>query len=77
MMSRDTLRAFGAALYGPHWQREIARALDVNERSVRRWAAGDFQPPATILPELLDLARARIVELETLIRAQSDARTRS
>jgi NOL1/NOP2/fmu family ribosome biogenesis protein len=30
----------GSALFGPRWQSEMARVIGVNDRSIRRWAAG-------------------------------------
>lgn len=40
-MTPNLLAACGAALYGPRWQTEIARDLDVSDRTVRRWVSGD------------------------------------
>jgi hypothetical protein len=34
----DILALVGRALFGDRWQHSMARALDVNERTVRRWA---------------------------------------
>lgn len=39
-----SLHQIGEALYGPRWQSELARALDVSDRTVRRWAAGADMP---------------------------------
>jgi hypothetical protein len=62
----DLVRDVGAALYGPRWQRELARALGVSERAVRRWVGNEAAPPADIEPRLRVLIDARIVELHTL-----------
>lgn len=64
----DLLRRTGEALYGPHWQSDLARALGVNLRSLQRWGAGNFQPPAGIWPELAALLTARREELAALAR---------
>lgn len=56
----------GEALYGPRWQSELARALGVNERTVRRWTANGGLPDA-YLPEIRELVRARIAELRNLL----------
>jgi hypothetical protein len=39
-----TIAEIGEDLYGSCWQRELAKALGVNERTVRRWAAGGGVP---------------------------------
>lgn len=58
-MTPDTLRAAGEALYGPRWQTDLARALDVADRTMRRWAVGAHPIPATLRDELVALLRAR------------------
>lgn len=45
MTDLDLLRRAGTLLYGPNWQRALARGLEVNERTARRWAAGDSPVP--------------------------------
>ena len=39
------LETAGRALFGSAWQVAMAKALDVNERTVRRWHAGDSNVP--------------------------------
>jgi hypothetical protein len=65
---RNHLIQAGEALFGPRFQRELAEALGVNERTMRRWIAGDTQPPASIEGELNALVRARIKRLTALLR---------
>ena len=67
-MSADLLREAGEALYGPLWQSELARALEVSDRTVRRWAAGDTGIPAGVWPEIRDLAQSRRVLLANISR---------
>lgn len=43
----------GAAIYGPQWQSPLARALGINVRTVQRWAAGESDPPATVMNDLV------------------------
>lgn len=67
-MTPDDLDAIGRlALGSDRWQSELARRLGVNDRTMRRWAAGENPVPAGIEPELLALAAgallARIVAL--------------
>ena len=69
MTQFSLLRAAGEALYGPRWQSELARALDVSDRTMRRWAAGsDAMPPGVVL-DLLPLCDTRIAALEEIKRA--------
>lgn len=68
-MTPALLREAGEALYGASsWRTEMARALNVSERTVRRWAAGDFQIPAGVWPELRELLKARSLVLANVRR---------
>ena len=62
-VSPKLLREAGESLYGPQWQSELARALGVNDRTVRRWLAGGNAIPAWVWKELAPLmpARARLI----------------
>ncbi len=40
-MTPAELRTIGEQLYGPRWQTKLARALPVNDRTVRRWLSGE------------------------------------
>lgn len=64
-MSRLLLEA-GEALYGPRWQSEVARDLDVSIRTVQRWAAGAIDPPSGIYVDLLRLTQERAAALDAL-----------
>lgn len=64
---RARLIRAGEALYGPRWQCELARALDVNDRRVREWVAGGRIPPG-IWADLVTLIEARGDELAGLSR---------
>ncbi len=59
------LREIGEALWGPRWQSEMARALDVSDRTVRRWAAGDTIPAGVWL-DLMRLMQERATSLDDL-----------
>lgn len=63
---RNTIIQYGEALYGPRFQRELAEALGVNERTMRRWVAGDTSPPDSVLDDLKALVRERIALLRSL-----------
>jgi len=43
-MTATELRMIGECLYGELWQSQLARALGVNDRTVRRWAIGKGAP---------------------------------
>ena len=58
------LEMIGVAMFGEQWQSAIAKKLGVNDRTVRRWAAGDIQINQNIFS---DLERA-------LIQRQKDLR---
>ena len=63
----------GRALYGDRWQSELARALDVAGRTVRRWAAGEYEVPAGVWGEILALVRSQrraLGDVERLIAQQ-------
>ena len=55
----DLLRQVGPALFGEHWQTPLARALDVSDRSVRRWAAGTADVPEGAWDEMIELLHER------------------
>jgi hypothetical protein len=67
-MTPDLLRRVGQALYGQDWKTALARALDVNERSVRRWDDGASPIPGGVRGELLQLVGKRGGELIELQR---------
>ena len=62
----DQLRLVGLAIYGPDWQRPIARALGplhprprdaLEDRLVRRWIAGERPAPGWLTTALINLLR--------------------
>jgi DNA-binding transcriptional regulator YiaG len=63
-MTPAFLQKVGEALYGPLWQSALARDLKVADRTVRRWAAGDFRMPPTLADELLKLILDRVETLK-------------
>ncbi len=56
-MTPNLFRAIGEALYGPQWQSEMARQLDVALRTVQRWSVGTSPVPDSVRPELVSLLR--------------------
>jgi hypothetical protein len=65
-MSSRLLRETGEALYGPRWQSELARDLDVSDRTIRRWVAGSDDVPEGVYLDLLRLITERADVLDRL-----------
>ena len=57
-MDANLLRQAGEALYGPRWQTDLARDLEVADRTVRRWAISGDIPPR-VWGEIRKLLRER------------------
>lgn len=77
-MTKDELRTIGHALYGTHWQTQMANAITnlngdaLDVRRVQQWACGARLVPDWILPELKVLAQKRmqdILELNKILLA--------
>lgn len=66
-MSSRLLKRCGEALYGPRWQSEVARDLEVSDRTVRRWMDGSSDVPDGVYLELLGMCQERAAELDELI----------
>lgn len=65
------IRELGEALLGPRWISPLARMLNVNTRTVERWAADNPPAPAWVLEYLVEwLAAARKGEPELLAKAR-------
>jgi len=73
-MSPELLREAGQALYGPRWTTDLARALDVADRTVRRWQAGHAPIPAGLEDELRALLKARGFALAAVRRKLNGVR---
>jgi hypothetical protein len=66
MMTPDLLSLYGTLLLGDRWQRPLARLLGVDDRLVRRWAAGERPIPDWVHDRLRSTARDRRRELARL-----------
>lgn len=62
-LTHDHLNAVGEALYGPLWQSQLARELDVAVRTVQRWAGGEFEIPEGVWADIGKLCRKRGADL--------------
>lgn len=56
----------GEALYGPRWQTELARDLQVSDRTMRRWVVGTTDVPVGLYLDLLRLTQERSAKLDAL-----------
>jgi hypothetical protein len=65
-MAPDELRRIGQLLFGPDWQAPLARALNINTRTVQRWATGEAAPKGDLRADLAPVADARVQELQKL-----------
>ena len=62
-MTSQQLEHMGQLLFGSDWKLPLAVALDVNERTVRRWAAGTTAIPDGVDTDIGELASQRIGQL--------------
>ena len=67
MSPAELLRNSGEALYGPQWQPQLSDALGVNQRQIRRWLSGQYDPPAGVWRELEQLCRQRSWDLYDMV----------
>ena len=63
-MSSKLLRDAGEALYGPRWQSDLARDLQVSDRTIRRWVSGADDLPAGVALDLWRLCEERSQALD-------------
>lgn len=68
-MTKEELHTIGHALYGTHWQTQIANAITnlngdaLDVRRVQQWACGARPVPNWLLPELKVLAQKRMQDI--------------
>jgi len=73
-MTPDLLREAGQALYGPRWTTDLARDLDVADRTVRRWSAGAAPIPDGLGDDLRALLKERGFALAAVRRKLAPTR---
>jgi predicted transcriptional regulator len=69
------LREAGEALYGPRWQSEMAKAVGVTDRTVRRWVAGADKLPSGVAFDLWRLCEDRMLLLDVVRDRLKEAAT--
>lgn len=67
-MSGSTIQEIGEALYGPRWPSELARALEMSDRHMRRLAAGEAPMTPGIMADIRKIAVARGRTIASLIK---------
>lgn len=58
----------GRALYGSVWRVPLAEELGRNEKTIRRWAAGEFPIPDGVEAELRRLLELRAMDIRHLLQ---------
>lgn len=66
-MSNKLLKDTGEALYGPRWQSDLAKEMDVSDRTVRRWVAGADDMPSGVALDLWRICEEKIADLEDVV----------
>lgn len=66
-MSSKLLKDTGEALYGPRWQSDLARDLDVSDRTMRRWVSGVDDLPPGVATDLWRLCEERAALIDEVI----------
>jgi transcriptional regulator with XRE-family HTH domain len=70
----ELIRAIGEALFGTRWQTDVADALGVSSRTVRRWLTGEDQPRPDVWRELHALLTQRGQQIRELLDGDALAR---
>jgi ribosome-binding protein aMBF1 (putative translation factor) len=70
-MPDNLITQYGRALYGARWRTEMSRDLGVNERTVRRWEAGELNPRPGVFEDLKRLAAERVKDLRAVMAEAS------
>lgn len=63
--AHDLLTQCGEALWGARWQSDLAEAVCVSDRTVRRWVAGERIPPGVFV-DLMRIMQERAQLLDDL-----------
>lgn len=52
------IRKAGEELFGQHWQPRLAELIEINLRTVQRWAAGQNPVPPDTAGDIIDILNA-------------------
>ena len=61
-----TVADIGRAIFGPHWQVPLAKALKVQDQMVRRWTNDGC--PAPLMKNLRTILEARATEIQRVLK---------
>ncbi|MCI1034059.1 hypothetical protein [Raoultella terrigena] len=67
MNNLDKMRAVGEAVYGDNWQSPLSRALNINDRTVRRFVAGTSHIPVNLSERLLEALESEMNKIKSAI----------
>jgi hypothetical protein len=70
-MTNQLLQDVGQQLYGPRWQTDLSRAIDISDRTMRRWVSGEDSVPEGAWRDLHGKLESRIAQLEITKRRLS------
>lgn len=65
--AQERLRRAGELIYGPRWQTDLARDLDLADRTIRRYAKGAVAVPEDLWPRIADIIRARRAAMDAFL----------
>ena len=71
VMTNQLLQDVGQQLYGPRWQTDLSRAIDISDRTMRRWVSGEDSIPEGAWRDIYGKLESRIAELEVTKRRLS------
>lgn len=71
-MTPEILAVVCEALYGPLWQNKLARELEINDRTVRRWASGENEISEWVPAQLMEIAQEQRAALDEAIHLLSE-----
>ncbi|UAN18597.1 MULTISPECIES: helix-turn-helix domain-containing protein [Enterobacter] len=66
-MDKNQLIAAGEAAFGSRWQTDMAEALGVSDRTVRKWVSGDNRIPAKLSADIVIMLKNRKFKIEEAI----------
>ena len=67
-MTAPTLHEIGEALYGSRWQSELARAMGMSPRHMRRFVAGEMPITPQMVAVMATIAGARLKQIQRIVR---------
>lgn len=76
-MKTKLLNEIGEALYGPRWQTDLSRDLDIADRTMRRWAAGEGEPSPGAWNDIQKLLKEKGLALRALAARVEPLRDRT